>query len=72
LRLDLDALDCVIGIDMFNLVGKYECQFIFARQLIEYPFPNEDLATGQLKGIDEVDVGNEMKAVGQLSLCLSG
>ena len=72
MRLDLDPLDRVIVIDMFNLVTKYECQFIFAGQLIKQTFPNEYLAAGQGKSIDEIGVGNDMKPVGQLSLGLHG
>ncbi len=72
LRLDLDPFDCVIVVDMLNLVAYNEGKFIFAGQLIEQPLADENMTARQRESIYEVGVGNEMKAVGQLAFGMPG
>src|SRR5258708_4388594 len=62
----------MIVVDVLDLVAEDEGQFVLTGDAVEQPLPYEDMAAGQRECIDEVPIGNKVKAPGRLALRVTG
>ncbi len=72
LYLDLHTLSGVVVVDVLDLVTQNEGELVFAGHAIEHALADKDMAAGKGECVDEIAVGDEMKAIRQAAFGMRG